>query len=75
MKSASPTDYPNAVVYGLPYGYGDNQTPVAVSLVQYKNDESIAFANKCMPFGFGVIGLVEFDDSEDEYDSYSVSIV
>jgi hypothetical protein len=60
-----------ALIYGFPFAYGGLESPVAIALVHYFDGGALNLADRHLPAGLSVIGLVEFD-SDEEQDVYAV---
>lgn len=61
----------NALIYGLPAGFEGLETPVAITVVRYNNDDSLELACSTLPYGITLIGIAEFDSDETQ-DLYAV---
>lgn len=60
------------MIYGLPNGQsGIPGVSIAVALIRYVGEDTAKFAARSLPYGFSLIGFVEFGMEED-HDLYAV---
>lgn len=71
LKNSTENGITRALVYGIGFGYGGAETPVAVTIINYSDKEAIRLASRSLPHGLSLIGVVEFDSDEDQ-DVYAV---
>ena len=72
LKNASENELKNALVFGLPNGYGGRTSPVAVTVVNYEDENSYKVALRSLPFGLSLIGLCEFAQNDADQRLYAV---